>query len=111
MSRAHPRTPAAYREAEDFPRALLLCRYLHFLPTRRGFIDRTCSLFRGKGPLKNTSDVISAAKKIAEAGSRMDKLGRTIADHVSDTLRGLWLRKLLMSIYELTFENCSNLLD
>lgn len=38
---------------------------------------------RGKGPLKNTSDVISAAKKIAEAGSRMDKLGRTIADHVS----------------------------
>ncbi|KAI4894098.1 hypothetical protein NFI96_015132 [Prochilodus magdalenae] len=35
---------------------------------------------RGKGPLKNTSDVISAAKKIAEAGSRMDKLGRTIAD-------------------------------
>lgn len=42
-----------------------------------------CSFFRGKGPLKNTSDVISAAKKIAEAGSRMDKLGRTIADHVS----------------------------
>lgn len=40
-------------------------------------------LCRGKGPLKNTSDVISAAKKIAEAGSRMDKLGRTIADHVS----------------------------
>ncbi|MEQ2217257.1 Catenin alpha-1 [Xenoophorus captivus] len=38
---------------------------------------------RGKGPLKNTSDVISAAKKIAEAGSRMDKLGRTIADLVS----------------------------
>jgi hypothetical protein len=37
---------------------------------------------RGKGPLKNTSDVISAAKKIAEAGSRMDKLGRTIADNV-----------------------------
>lgn len=40
-------------------------------------------LSRGKGPLKNTSDVISAAKKIAEAGSRMDKLGRTIADNVS----------------------------
>lgn len=43
-----------------------------------------CVFFRGKGPLKNTSDVISAAKKIAEAGSRMDKLGRTIADQVSD---------------------------
>lgn len=28
----------------------------------------------------------------------MDKLGRTIADHVSDTLCGLWLRKLFMSI-------------
>ena len=43
------------------------------------------SALRGKGPLKNTSDVISAAKKIAEAGSRMDKLGRTIADQVSLT--------------------------
>ncbi|TKS72562.1 Catenin alpha-1 102 kDa cadherin-associated protein [Collichthys lucidus] len=41
---------------------------------------------RGKGPLKNTSDVISAAKKIAEAGSRMDKLGRTIADNRPKTL-------------------------
>ncbi|XP_040298699.1 catenin alpha-1 [Bufo bufo] len=40
---------------------------------------------RGKGPLKNTSDVISAAKKIAEAGSRMDKLGRTIGDHCPDS--------------------------
>uniref|UniRef100_A0A8C6WNR8 Catenin alpha-1 n=1 Tax=Neogobius melanostomus TaxID=47308 RepID=A0A8C6WNR8_9GOBI len=40
---------------------------------------------RGKGPLKNTSDVISAAKKIAEAGSRMDKLGRTIADNCPDS--------------------------
>ncbi|XP_044136826.1 catenin alpha-1 [Bufo gargarizans] len=40
---------------------------------------------RGKGPLKNTSDVISAAKKIAEAGSRMDKLGRTIGDYCPDS--------------------------
>ncbi|XP_025242819.1 catenin alpha-1 isoform X3 [Theropithecus gelada] len=40
---------------------------------------------RGKGPLKNTSDVISAAKKIAEAGSRMDRLGRTIANHCPDS--------------------------
>uniref|UniRef100_A0A673ILA5 Catenin alpha-1-like n=1 Tax=Sinocyclocheilus rhinocerous TaxID=307959 RepID=A0A673ILA5_9TELE len=36
-------------------------------------------------PLKNTSDVISAAKKIAEAGSRMDKLGRAIADQCPDS--------------------------
>ncbi|MGH0165116.1 UNVERIFIED_CONTAM: hypothetical protein FKN15_057381 [Acipenser sinensis] len=34
----------------------------------------------GKGPLKNSSDVINAAKKIAEAGSRMDKLARAVAD-------------------------------
>lgn len=40
---------------------------------------------RGKGPLKNTSDVISAAKKIAEAGSRMDKLARTIAERCPDS--------------------------
>ncbi len=44
-----------------------------------------CFFSRGKGPLKNASDVISAAKKIAEAGSRMDKLGRAIADQVSWT--------------------------
>uniref|UniRef100_A0A2K5P3T3 Catenin alpha-1 n=1 Tax=Cercocebus atys TaxID=9531 RepID=A0A2K5P3T3_CERAT len=41
-------------------------------------------LTRGKGPLKNTLDVITAAKKIAEAGSRMGKLGRTIANHCPD---------------------------
>lgn len=49
---------------------------------------------RGKGPLKNTSDVIGAAKKIAEAGSRMDKLGRTIADNVSWKLNCIVKRKL-----------------
>ncbi len=53
---------------------------------RTGTVNETMYLFiffRGKGPLKNASDVISAAKKIAEAGSRMDKLGRAIADQVS----------------------------
>lgn len=40
---------------------------------------------RGKGPLKNSSDVINAAKKIAEAGSRMDKLARAVADQVTLT--------------------------
>ncbi len=44
-----------------------------------------CFFSRVKDPLKNASDVISAAKKIAEAGSRMDKLGRAIADQVSWT--------------------------
>lgn len=45
---------------------------------------------RGKGPLKNSSDVINAAKKIAEAGSRMDKLARAVADQVALQLC-LWL--------------------
>lgn len=35
---------------------------------------------RGKGPLKTTMDVINAAKKIADAGSKLDKLARDIAD-------------------------------
>ncbi|KAI3353177.1 hypothetical protein L3Q82_019729, partial [Scortum barcoo] len=39
----------------------------------------------GKGPLKNSSDVINAAKKIAEAGSRMDKLARAVADQCPDS--------------------------
>lgn len=42
---------------------------------------------RGKGPLKNSSDVINAAKKIAEAGSRMDKLARAVADQVAPRRR------------------------
>uniref|UniRef100_A0A3B4ER38 Catenin alpha 1 n=2 Tax=Haplochromini TaxID=319058 RepID=A0A3B4ER38_9CICH len=52
---------------------------------------------RGKGPLKNTSDVISAAKKIAEAGSRMDKLGRTIADHLDSAMSLIQAAKNLMN--------------
>ncbi|KAL3192910.1 hypothetical protein MRX96_058423 [Rhipicephalus microplus] len=35
---------------------------------------------RGKGPLKTTMDVINAAKKISEYGTKLDKLARTIAD-------------------------------
>lgn len=47
------------------------------------FPSNSLDLPRGKGPLKNSSDVINAAKKIAEAGSRMDKLARAVADQVS----------------------------
>ncbi|XP_071605198.1 catenin alpha-3 isoform X1 [Heliangelus exortis] len=39
---------------------------------------------RGRGPLKNTSDVINAAKMISESGSRMDILARLIADQCPD---------------------------
>lgn len=41
-----------------------------------------CIFCRGKGPLKTTMDVINAAKKIADAGSKLDKLARDIADKV-----------------------------
>ncbi|XP_038071115.1 catenin alpha-2-like [Patiria miniata] len=40
---------------------------------------------RGRGPLKTTMHVINAAKKIAEAGSKLDKLARTIADMCPDS--------------------------
>ncbi|KAM7169902.1 catenin alpha-3 [Macrochelys suwanniensis] len=39
---------------------------------------------RGRGPLKNTSDVINAAKMISESGSRMDVLARQIANQCPD---------------------------
>ncbi|XP_072195710.1 catenin alpha-3 isoform X1 [Excalfactoria chinensis] len=38
----------------------------------------------GRGPLKNTSDVINAAKMISESGSRMDILARLIANQCPD---------------------------
>ncbi|KAM7102388.1 LOW QUALITY PROTEIN: catenin alpha-3 [Ciconia maguari] len=39
---------------------------------------------RGRGPLKNSSDVINAAKMISESGSRMDVLARLIANQCPD---------------------------
>lgn len=56
---------------------------------------------RGKGPLKNSSDVINAAKKIAEAGSRMDKLARAVADQVALQL-SLCLLSLIFCHYTRT---------
>ncbi|XP_037504224.1 catenin alpha isoform X1 [Rhipicephalus sanguineus] len=40
---------------------------------------------RGKGPLKTTMDVINAAKKISEYGTKLDKLARTIADQCPES--------------------------
>ncbi|XP_055332625.1 catenin alpha-like [Paramacrobiotus metropolitanus] len=40
---------------------------------------------RGKGPLKTTMDVINAAKKISEAGTKLDKLARQIADQCPES--------------------------
>ncbi|NXM91104.1 CTNA3 protein, partial [Oenanthe oenanthe] len=39
---------------------------------------------RGRGPLKQTCDVINAAKMISESGSRMDVLARLIAEQCPD---------------------------
>lgn len=40
---------------------------------------------RGRGPLKSTMDVINAAKKISEAGTKLDKLSRAILDMCPDS--------------------------
>ena len=40
---------------------------------------------RRRGPLKTTMDVINAAKKISEAGSKLDKVARDIAEHCPES--------------------------
>ncbi|XP_065158761.1 catenin alpha-like [Atheta coriaria] len=40
---------------------------------------------RGRGPLKTTMDVINAAKKISEAGNKLDKLTKQIADQCPES--------------------------
>jgi len=40
---------------------------------------------RGKGRLKTTIDVIEAAQKISEAGTKLDKLARQIADECPES--------------------------
>jgi catenin alpha len=40
---------------------------------------------RGRGPLKTTMHVINAAKKISEAGAKLDKLARQIADQCPES--------------------------
>lgn len=60
--------------------ALFLCNSTHIVFL---LLSHSLDFPRGKGPLKNSSDVINAAKKIAEAGSRMDKLARAVADQVT----------------------------
>ncbi|CAF0896434.1 unnamed protein product [Brachionus calyciflorus] len=40
---------------------------------------------RGRGPLKTTMDIISAAKKISECGAKLDKLARDIAEECPES--------------------------
>lgn len=41
--------------------------------------------YSGRGPLKTTMDVINAAKKISEAGTKLDKLTREIAEQCPES--------------------------
>ncbi|XP_072726148.1 catenin alpha-3 isoform X2 [Ciconia boyciana] len=52
---------------------------------------------RGRGPLKNTSDVINAAKMISESGSRMDVLARLIANQLDSVTSLIQAAKNLMN--------------
>lgn len=54
---------------------------------------------RGRGPLKSTMDVINAAKKISEAGTKMDKMAKTIADQVRN---GIFLNLLVFVLIFIT---------
>lgn len=40
---------------------------------------------RGRGPLKQTMDIINAAKKISECGAKLDKLARDIAEECPES--------------------------
>lgn len=60
---------------------------------------------RGKGPLKTTMDVINAAKKISEYGTKLDKLARLIADQCpeSNTKKDLlaYLQRIALYCHQL----------
>ena len=60
---------------------------------------------RGKGPLKTTMDVINAAKKISELGTKLDKLARQLADQCteSNTKKDLlaYLHKIVLYCHQL----------
>lgn len=60
---------------------------------------------RGRGPLKTTMDVINAAKKISEAGTKLDKLTRQIADQCpeSNTKKDLlaYLQRIALYCHQL----------
>lgn len=60
---------------------------------------------RGKGPLKTTMDVINAAKKISELGTKLDKLTHQLADQCSEstTKKDLlaYLQKIVLYCHQL----------
>lgn len=60
---------------------------------------------RGKGPLKTTMDVINAAKKISELGTKLDRLARQLADQCTEstTKKDLlaYLQKIVLYCHQL----------
>ncbi|KAF4518275.1 hypothetical protein B566_EDAN005843 [Ephemera danica] len=65
----------------------------------------------GRGPLKTTMDVITAAKKISEAGTKLDKLTRMIADQCpeSSTKKDLlaYLQRIALYCHQLNITSKS----
>ena len=49
------------------------------------FVILSFILSQGRGPLQTTMAVIHAAKKISEAGTKLDKLARQIADQCPES--------------------------
>ena len=67
---------------------------------------------RGKGPLSTTLAVIEAAKKISEAGTKLDKLARQIADQCpeSSTKKDLlaYLQRIALYCHQLNITSRVN---
>jgi len=69
-------------EMTDFTRLVILVTLCSIAVSTNGILFTYC---RGRGPLKTTMDVINAAKKISEAGTKLDKLARQIADQCPES--------------------------
>ncbi len=65
-------------------------QYAHQTGVRPKFVAKTVLLIinlpnLGRGPLQTTMAVIDAAKRISEAGTKLDKLARAIADQCPES--------------------------
>ncbi len=69
---------------------------------------------RGKGPLQTTMAVIEAARKISEAGTKLDKLARQIADQCpeSQTKKDLlaYLQRIALYCHQLNITSKASLI-
>ena len=59
---------------------------------------------RGTGPLKNTSDVIDSAKKIASLGNDLDALASQIAEVSLDEFSKFWRLNICKLFFWACFE-------